>query len=100
MELVECVARSDFYDSRAGDVIRKQRLKLPRYVAEQLETIRLVTIVSVPIKAAPKIPALLIPLQSGPTESLVWSAADHPLPKKTARRSRKGKPKTDGESSQ
>jgi hypothetical protein len=100
MELVDCVARSDFYDTRAGDVIRKQRLRLPRNVAEQLETIRLVTIVHVPMRAAPKIPALLQPLTSGPTESHASSAADPLLLKKTARRSRKGKPKTDGESSQ
>jgi hypothetical protein len=100
MEIVDVIAKRDFYDARVGDIMRKQRLKIPRVVAEQLETIRLVTIVPVPLKAVPKIPVLLKPLRSGQVEPSALFAADLPSPSKTARRSRGGSRKKAGESSQ
>lgn len=42
MELIEVVALAHFSDSRVGGVSRKQRLKLPLAVVEQLEELGLV----------------------------------------------------------
>ena len=97
MEIVEVVAKQNFYDSRTGDVMNKQRLKMPRHIAQQLSSINLVTILG-KLKAAPQVPVLLKPPQNGQGVSPVLYVADQALPKQTAVPRKRGRPKKVGAS--
>lgn len=96
MELVEIVARQNFYDSRVGDVVIKQRLRVPQNVASQLASLNLIKVISNPPKAIPKIPVLLKPPVNGGAVSLASSLADQALPNPIAQPRKRGRPRKVG----
>lgn len=69
MEIIEVVALAHFADTRVGSVSRKQKLRLPPMIAEQLEEMGLVARVNPP-QATPTTPPSIAPQVAGGGESL------------------------------
>lgn len=99
MELIEVIALSHFTDSRIGGASRKQKLRLPVEIAEQLESIGLVqrtnptaATANAPQSTAPQgvgggeSPALLPAAPVSPSETAILSETEggQPSPSTTA----------------
>jgi len=95
MELVEVVATAHFTNTRIGAVSRKQRLRLPVMLAEELESLSLVKPLN-PHSTTAADPRQTAPQVVGGGESSASSPADQASPETTAT-SQESNP--DGESS-
>lgn len=96
MELIEVVARTHFSDSRIGSVSRKQRIRLPKDVAEHLVLLELVDYLNPPVavvKQTPKIEAASL----GGDEPSMSSQQDQVSQEETATLFRRGRRKKSSE---
>lgn len=98
MELVEVIAKKNFHNTVVGEVTRKDRIRIPKQLAQQFYQMGLVEILERPLKAVPKIPALLIPLDSGAEALPASLPVDQASPEPTAKRQRRGKRRKAGAS--
>ena len=83
MEFIEVIATSHFSDSRIGSVSRKQKLRVPVQVAEDLISLELVAYVNPPETTASE-PQSTAPQDAGGDESSVSSQADQASVNETA----------------
>lgn len=95
MEVVEIVATAHFTDTRIGAVSRKQRIRIYRALAEELQTLGLVEIIS-PTLATAAQHRQTAPLGDGVGESPALSPAGQASPETTATSQERN---PDGESS-
>jgi len=95
MELVEVVATAHFTNTRIGAVSRKQRLRLPVMLAEELESLSLVKTLN-PHSTTAADPRQTAPQVVGGGESSASSPADQASPETTATSQERN---PDGESS-
>jgi len=94
-EIVDVIAKAHFSDARIGAVGRKQRLRIPKEVAEYLYNLDLVDYVNPPVVATTE--ALSTePVESGAEQPSAVSQPDPVLPEPTATPSRRGRKKTAG----
>jgi len=98
MELYEVIAKKNFHNTVVGEVITKQRLRIPKHLAKQLEAMNMVEIISNPIKAVPQIPVLLKPLVNGQAGLAASLPVDQALQSQTVKPQRRGRKKKDGNS--
>ena len=97
MELIEVIAKSHFEDSRIGAVSRKQRLRIPKELAEFLVKLDLVDYINPPL-ALVKQPPQTEATDAGGDELPSWSPPEQVLPETTAPLFRRGRRKKTGES--
>ena len=83
MEMVDIVATSNFINSQVGSVSRKQRLRVPRPLAEEFLNLGLVQLNPL-VTVCRNQPLLAGPLGAGGDKLSVLSPAAPALPKKTA----------------
>lgn len=98
-EIVDVIAKAHFFDERIGAVGRKQRLRIPKQLAEYLVSLDMVDFVN-PQQVAPQEPNSTEPVESGVEQPSVVSQPAQASPKRTATPSRRSSRKTAGESSQ
>lgn len=94
-EIVDVIAKAHFFDDRIGAIGRKQRLRIPKALAEYLVSIDMVDLVNPSVVAT----------QENPSTGLVESGVEQPsaalpqapaLPEKIVTTSRRNKKKTTG----
>ena len=98
-EIVDVIAKAHFFDERIGAVGRKQRLRIPKQLAEYLVSLDMVDFVN-PQQVAPQEPNSTEPVESGVEQPSAVLQPAQALPEQTAKPSRRGRKKTAGESSQ
>lgn len=99
MQLVDIVANSHFTDTRIGSISRKQRIKVPLRIAQELQSLKLVKIINPQPAVFQNYPRSAPPLVGGETQS-VSSPVDQVSQQQTPKQSRRGRPKKTGASSQ
>jgi hypothetical protein len=95
MELLEVICNAHFTDTRIGAVSRKQVMRIPAAVAQDLASLNLVTIrdpMPTVLPAGPQI----VPEVDGGAEPFVSLQVDQVSVSETRKPSRKGKPRRDG----
>jgi hypothetical protein len=92
MELIEVIAKSHFEDSRIGAVSRKQRLRIPKELAEFLINLDLVTYVNPP-QAVVKHTPQIVATDAGGDEPQSWSPPAQVLQKETVQLLKRGRRK-------
>lgn len=95
-EIVDIIAKAHFFDPRVGAVGRKQRLRVPKEVAEHLVNLEMADYVNPP-KVAPQEIQSTDPVESGVEQPSVASQPDQASPEQTAIPSRRGRRKKAGE---
>ena len=98
-EIVDVIAKAHFFDERIGAVGRKQRLRIPKQLAEYLVSLDMVDYVNPP-QVAPQQAQATEPVDCGVEQPSAVSQPAQALPEQTAKPSRRGRKKTAGESSQ
>ena len=98
-EIVDVIAKAHFSDDRIGAVGRKQRLRIPKALAEYLVSIDLVDLVNPSVVATQEIPSTGL-VESGVEQPSAVLPQAQALPEKTVTISRRGRKKMGGESSQ
>lgn len=96
MELIEVIARTHFSDSRIGSVSRKQRIRIPKDVAEHLISLDLVEYLN-PIKAVVESPVKIEATELGGDEPSTLSQPEPVLQEETATLFRRGRRKKTSE---
>lgn len=94
-EIVDVIAKAHFFDERIGAVGRKQRMRIPKAVAEYLASMDLVDFVNPPVVATQEILSTE-PAESGAGQPSVVSQPAQALPEQTAKPLRRGRKKTTG----
>ena len=97
MELIEVIAKSHFEDSRIGAVSRKQRLRIPKELAEFLVNLDLVDYINPPL-ALVKQPPQIEAADTGGDELPSWSPPELVSQSQTAQTLRRGRRKKTVES--
>lgn len=87
MEFVDVISKSHFTDTRIGGVSRKQRLRLPILLAEELQSINLVEILD-PQPTTARNNQQIAPLGAGGGKSSASLPVDQASSKKTASQSK------------
>lgn len=95
-EIVDVIAKAHFFDERIGAVGRKQRLRIPKQVAEFLVNLDMVDYVNPPMVAPQEIQSTE-PAESGVEQPFAVSQPAQVLPEQTATQSRRGRRKKAGE---
>ena len=98
-EIVDVIAKAHFFDERIGAVGRKQRLRIPKQVAEYLVGLDMVDYVN-PTVVAPQEIQSTEPVENGVEQPSVALQPDPVSQEQTATSSRRSKRKKAGESSQ
>jgi hypothetical protein len=96
MELIEVIAKSHFEDTRIGAVSRKQRLRIPKELAEFLVNLDLVDYINPPlalVKQTPQIEAT----ESGGDEPQSWSQPEQVSQSETVQAPKRGRRRKTGE---
>jgi hypothetical protein len=96
-EIVDVIAKAHFFDERIGAVGRKQRLRIPKSVAEYLVNLEMVDYVNPPMVAPQEVQSIE-PVENGVEQPSAVSQPAQVLPEQTATPSRRGKRKKAGES--
>ena len=97
MELIEVIAKSHFEDSRIGAVSRKQRLRIPKELAEFIVNLDLVDYINPPL-ALVKQPPQIEAADTGGDELPSWSPPELVSQSQTAQTLRRGRRKKTVES--
>lgn len=94
-EIVDVIAKAHFSDARIGAVGRKQRLRIPKQLAEYLVSLDMVDFVNPPVVATQEILSIE-PAESGVEQPSAVSQPAQVLLEQTAKPSRRGRKKTTG----
>ena len=94
-EIIDVIAKAHFFDDRIGAVGRKQRMRIPKAVAEYLASIDLVDFVNPPVVATQETLST-DPVESGVEQPSVVSQPAQASQEETAKPSRRGRKKTTG----
>jgi len=94
-EIVDVIAKAHFFDDRIGAVGRKQRLRIPKALAEYLASIDLVDLVNPSVVATQEIPSTGL-VESGVEQPSAALPQAQALPEPTAPIFRRGRKKTAG----
>lgn len=92
MELIEVIAKSHFEDTRIGAVSRKQRLKIPKELAEFLVNLDLVAYAN-PTPAVVKVTPQIEATDAGGDEPPLWSPPVQVSQKETVQLLKRGRRK-------
>lgn len=94
-EIIDVIAKAHFFDDRIGAVGRKQRLRIPKALAEYLVSIDMVDLVNPSVVATKEIPSIGLE-ESGVEQSSVALPQAQVLPEKIVTISRRSRKKTTG----
>ena len=95
-EIVDVIAKAHFFDERIGAVGRKQRLRIPKEVAEYLIGLDMVDYVNPPAVASQESHSTE-PVESGVEQPFAVSQPAQVSEEQTAKPSRRGRKKKTGE---
>lgn len=94
-EIVDVIAKAHFFDERIGAIGRKQRLRIPKALAEYLVSIDMVDLVNPSVVVTKEIPSIGLE-ESGVEQPSAALPQAQALPEKIVTISRKSRKKTTG----
>ena len=94
-EIVDVIAKAHFFDDRIGAVGRKQRLRIPKALAEYLVSIDLVDLANPSVVATQEIPSIGL-VESGVEQPSAVLPQAQALPEPIVTTSRRSRKKTAG----